>query len=89
MARHQAQHDGLTSLPNRTHFRLQLGHALAQPMRDQFLGLLYLDLDGLKPLNDAHGHWAGDELLHNADIAMYRAKKLQSGYAFCGQLTNS
>ena len=63
-ARHEALHDGLTSLPNRMHFRQRLEQALAPPPpRDRLLGLLYVDLDGLKPVNDAHGHRAGDELL--------------------------
>jgi diguanylate cyclase (GGDEF)-like protein len=63
-ARHLALHDSLTSLPNRDFFRERLDHALAQaePER-QVLSLLYFDLDGFKPINDAHGHDAGDELL--------------------------
>lgn len=63
-ARHLALHDGLTSLPNRRFFRERLDVALtnAEPLRPA-LALLYLDLDGFKPINDAHGHDAGDELL--------------------------
>ena len=63
-ARHQALHDGLTSLPNRRFFRERLDKALihVEPRRPT-LALLYLDLDGFKPINDRHGHDAGDELL--------------------------
>jgi diguanylate cyclase (GGDEF)-like protein len=63
-ARHESLHDGLTALPNRVHFRQRLEQALALLQRaSRPLGLLYLDLDGFKPVNDAYGHGAGDELL--------------------------
>ena len=63
-ARHLAAHDSLTALPNRSRFHERLEHALADPeRRRQGLALLYLDLDGFKAVNDAHGHDAGDELL--------------------------
>lgn len=63
-ARHLARHDSLTSLPNRSFFRERLDHVLshAEPER-QALAVLYLDLDGFKPINDAYGHSIGDELL--------------------------
>ncbi|GAA0523148.1 hypothetical protein Ade02nite_96500 [Paractinoplanes deccanensis] len=60
--RHQALHDGLTGLANRTHFHEQVGTALrtgpAEPT-----SLLLIDLDGFKAVNDTHGHAAGDVLL--------------------------
>ncbi len=65
-ARHLALHDGLTALPNRRHFRQRLDHDLAVPLPAgaiPVLAVLYLDLDGLKAINDKHGHAAGDELL--------------------------
>jgi len=63
-ARYLALHDSLTSLPNRGYFVERLEHALAlaAPQRRP-LSVMYLDLDGFKPINDAHGHAAGDELL--------------------------
>jgi diguanylate cyclase len=63
-ARHQSQHDHLTALPNRGFFRerlrCELAHAAA---RNRSIAVLYLDLDGFKPINDTHGHDTGDKLL--------------------------
>ena len=77
-ARHLALHDSLTSLPNRDFFRERLDHALAQaePVR-QVLALLYFDLDGFKPINDAHGHDAGDELLRIVAARLTRAVRAE------------
>jgi diguanylate cyclase len=64
LARHQALHDGLTRLPNRRLFRDRLGQALSAVRPGPVpLAVFYLDLDGFKPINDLHGHEAGDELL--------------------------
>ena len=56
--------DPLTSLPNRRLLLDRMGQALAANRRSEAFGaLIYLDLDNFKPLNDAHGHGAGDMLL--------------------------
>jgi diguanylate cyclase (GGDEF)-like protein/PAS domain S-box-containing protein len=56
---HDAHHDPLTGLPNRR--RLQ--QRLADSLRAEPVAVLFVDLDGFKPVNDELGHEAGDELL--------------------------
>jgi diguanylate cyclase (GGDEF)-like protein len=61
---HQASHDTLTGLPNRAETLRHLSAALAAPQGPgQHTGLLFVDLDGFKAINDTHGHAAGDQLL--------------------------
>jgi len=61
---HMAMHDALTDLPNRSLLDEKMKYALAQAKRNQtLLGLLFIDLDNFKQVNDAHGHKAGDHLL--------------------------
>jgi diguanylate cyclase (GGDEF)-like protein/PAS domain S-box-containing protein len=60
-----AQHDALTDLPNRTLFRELVQRAIAQTSRNPSAGygVLFIDLDGFKAINDTHGHVAGDRFL--------------------------
>ena len=57
-------HDSLTGLPNRTLLQDRLELAVTKSVRSRrFIGLLFLDLDHFKAVNDAFGHHVGDELL--------------------------
>ena len=59
-----ANHDPLTALPNRNLFNNRLSHMLDAARRSgQSLGLMFLDLDHFKSVNDTLGHGVGDELL--------------------------
>jgi diguanylate cyclase (GGDEF)-like protein/PAS domain S-box-containing protein len=61
---YQAEHDDLTDLPNRTLLNDRLGAGIARADRNhRKLGVVYLDLDDFKPINDHYGHDTGDCLL--------------------------
>ncbi len=61
---HQALHDALTGLANRALFEDRLAQAHARVVRQGGRGaVLLLDLDDFKGVNDAHGHFVGDQLL--------------------------
>ncbi|MCZ8203649.1 GGDEF domain-containing response regulator [Gemmatimonas sp.] len=63
-ASHRATHDPLTGLANRALFLDQLERALAFGTRyHRNTGVLFIDLDGFKEVNDRHGHALGDRLL--------------------------
>lgn len=60
----QAFHDLLTGLPNRILFKDRLGVALTQAKRKgKRLGVMFIDIDRFKLINDTYGHHEGDELL--------------------------
>ncbi|MFA7603078.1 MAG: EAL domain-containing protein [Novosphingobium sp.] len=58
-----AHYDVLTQLPNRTLFNATLERAFHRNAQDGRIGLLYVDLDHFKAINDGHGHAVGDRVL--------------------------
>jgi diguanylate cyclase (GGDEF)-like protein len=63
--RHEATHDPLTGVANRSLFRERLERALAVRDRARPLILLFVDVDGFKAVNDNYGHAEGDFVLRN------------------------
>ncbi len=67
----QANYDPLTGLPNRLMFADRLATALLRGRRERHsVGLLFIDLDGFKKVNDTLGHKAGDDLLKEISIRL-------------------
>ncbi len=61
---HLVEHDPLTGLPNRSLFRRRLGEAITAAQQHHMLvGVLFMDLDRFKQINDSYGHAAGDQML--------------------------
>ena len=68
---HQAAHDSLTDLPNRAQAVQLMRGALSRAQRTgAVVGVLFVDLDGFKQVNDTLGHGAGDEVLVTAGRRM-------------------
>jgi diguanylate cyclase (GGDEF)-like protein len=62
--RYRASHDSLTGLLNRTHFIEAIERSIVRNRRySTGCGVMYLDLDKFKPINDTYGHAAGDNVL--------------------------
>jgi diguanylate cyclase (GGDEF)-like protein len=79
-----AHSDQLTGLPNRASFHERLEESLAAAARsetERLRGLLFLDLDRFKEVNDTSGHQAGDEVLRRA-AALIRGSVRQSDLVF-------
>jgi len=80
-----ATHDALTGLPNRFFFSERFRHAMVRAKRASHLvGLLYLDLDRFKPVNDALGHKCGDKLLQAVARRLKRSVREEDTIARLG-----
>jgi diguanylate cyclase (GGDEF)-like protein/PAS domain S-box-containing protein len=74
---HQAFHDPVTNLPNRALFVERVRHAIGRTRREQGeLGVIFLDIDDFKTINDSLGHGAGDTAL--IDIAKRLSTSIRS-----------
>jgi diguanylate cyclase (GGDEF)-like protein/PAS domain S-box-containing protein len=81
-ARHLADHDALTGLPNRRLLEDRLTQALALSYRNrQQTAVMFIDLDRFKTINDSLGHSIGDLLLK--EIAQRLVKQLRIGDTIC------
>jgi diguanylate cyclase (GGDEF)-like protein len=70
---HQALHDGLTNLPNRTLLHDRVDHAIHLARREhKHFSLLMMDLDRFKEVNDTLGHHVGDNLLVEVGKRLFR-----------------
>jgi diguanylate cyclase (GGDEF)-like protein len=74
--------DELTGLPRRDVFESELADAVANVGEDQPLGLMFLDLDNFKLVNDKWGHPFGDVVLRTAAEVMDRIAEAHSGRAY-------
>ncbi|MEI4272626.1 EAL domain-containing protein [Klenkia sp. LSe6-5] len=79
---HQAAHDPLTDLPNRAQALALTAAALNRGRRSgDMVGLLFVDLDGFKAVNDGYGHACGDEVLR--EVARRLRGQLRGGDVVC------
>lgn len=68
---HMALHDPLTGLPNRIMAQNNFEEIYQQAKRhQQLLGIIFIDLDNLKPINDSLGHQAGDQILKEVALRL-------------------
>ena len=82
---HQAHHDALTGLPNRTLLMDRIDQALARAVRHaDEVALVMLDLDGFKQINDRLGHATGDQLLEIVGVQLHDCLRVDDTVARLG-----
>lgn len=79
-----ALRDGLTGLPNRRLFMDRLEHALTKYARGEELAVLFIDLNGVKAINDSAGHNAGDSVIRHAGQLIEASIRTQDTVARVG-----
>lgn len=82
---HRASHDALTGLLNRVGFRQHIDGVLKSPQhRSQRVGLIYVDVDEFKRVNDTYGHYGGDELIRKVARRLEATARACDGVARLG-----
>ena len=83
---HQALHDPLTGLPNRSLFSDRLQHRMASRKRkcEGMFAILFLDLDYFKIINDTYGHHVGDMVLQEVSSQLTRSVRVNDTVARFG-----
>lgn len=71
-----AYHDDLTGLPNRALFHDRLNQIIVRARREhEHVSLIFLDIDRFKPVNDAYGHYIGDQLLKQVAMRLRQSMR--------------
>jgi diguanylate cyclase (GGDEF)-like protein len=82
---YKASHDDLTGIPNRFEFFRRLRNVIDEAkQRQQKVGVVYIDLDGFKPINDLLGHHVGDEALKAIAVRLQKIVRLSDTTARLG-----